>query len=253
MKLLILCLIFAVSSNALKSTSKLKDGFDSIYSYTQNLTVFIDSAETTNSVTSFELIVRQSAESVTGQLRVVDPTNLTDTLLSEITSPFKIHLGPDGVPSEIWTKSNESFHALRVKSSIMKLLLQNATEIGDYIESNSTSITDDKCQDVTTVTQTDDEYIFKTDTKSLDCNGVEVLKGVASDETKFKVIYRLSKSDKGLSRAKSIINVVYLTSVAARFKTIQTLEFVRFDGLQAGIDDAVLVEKHTFEEIEKNF
>jgi hypothetical protein len=239
----------------LTSTAKLKLAFDSVYAYSQNVTVFIQDEVASRGETQFEIVVRPTGDDTVllGLLRNLQLSNgnFTEKQIADLNAPFKILLQDGGVASEIWTQQDEDVHALKFKTSVLKLLLQNATEIHEYLETGKDSITDDKCQEVTTVNRTLNDFIFETTTKVLDCNGETKLEGVDLDKSEFRVYYHLSKEDERLVHANSIINVVYLASVTARFETDQTLDFVRFDGSTFEVDEAILVEKHKIEDVDK--
>lgn len=243
--------------HGLTSTSKLKDGYDSVYRYTQDLNVFIGENGNNPGYTHVDILLRKGSDekTVIGQLRNYDIKNgnfSSDQLkLEDLESPFRLDLGDDGEPLRMWTKKGEYPYSLKTKDSVLKLLFQNTTEIEQYLASKQSSIRDEKCQEVTFLRTTPSEYIFETQTKLLDCNGKQSLEGVASDQSEFKVFYHLDKQDKKLLKAKSIVNVYYLTTVAARFETIQNLEFVRFDGLTSDVDISALDEPHTSDEIDE--
>lgn len=240
----------------MNAIAKLKKGYDSIYTYKQNVSIFIEESQTGQYETSFELALRESKESnaLVGFFRdfkIQGGNNVTEKDLDGLRSPFKVTVNTDGLPVEIWTKKDESLYSKKIKASILKLTLQNATEIHDYLGRNQSSITDDKCQEVTTVSQNKNEYIFETKAKNLDCNGMSSLQGVSSDKSDYKVFYYLTKDDEKLQKVNSTINVVYLTTVAARFETVQTADFKLYDGLLTDIDESVLIENHTPDDIDK--
>lgn len=222
------------------------------------MSIFIDETQTGQYETSFELALRESKEpnaliGIFRDFKIQSRGNLTEKDLEGVRSPFKVALTRDGLPHEIYGKKDESFYSKKIKASMLKLILQNATEIHDYLGRKQSMIVDEKCQEVTTVAQNANEYIFETKTKVLDCNGQSSLQGVNSEKSDFKVFYYLSKSDEKLQRVESVINVVYLTTVSARFETVQTAEFQDFDGLKTDIDESILVESHTPEDIDRLF
>lgn len=243
--------------SCLTSTAKFQDGFDSIYIYNQNVSTHIDEKLQSEAVTHLQLLVRPGTEkdSFVGRLKSVQepPENITKEerdLINDIESPFKIVFTSDGQQSKIYTKENEHKYALKTKDSVLKLLLQNVTQIEEYLNRDETSIHDEDCQTLINVEKNDNEIIFETETKILDCNNKMALQGIVSDQSEFKLFYHLDKEDKKLIKAKSIIDLVYLTTVSARIKTVQGLEFVRFDGLKEDIDESTLIQAHTSDEID---
>lgn len=243
--------------SCLTSTAKLKDGFDSIYVYNQNVSTHIDDKQQSEALTHLQLLVRPGTEkdSFVGRLKSVQEAheNITKEerdLITDIESPFKIVFTADGQQSKIYTKQDEHKYALKTKDSVLKLLLQNVTQIESYLLRSDKSIQDEDCQTVIKVEKNDNEIVFETETKILDCNNKMALQGIVSEQSEFKLFYHLDKEDKKLIKGKSIIDLVYLTSVSARVKTVQELEFVRFDGLKEDIDESLLVQAHTSEEID---
>lgn len=243
-------------TSALQSTVKFRDGFDTVYRFIQDINVIIENGHNNQGYTKFDIVLRRQDEKfVIGQLRNFDIKNgnfsADEALLKDLESPFRIELSGDGLPLYLWSKKDEGAYSLKTKDSVLKLLFPNNTETEQYLSSGKDSIRDEKCQEVTFSRNTDTEYIFEKETKFLDCNGKVSLQGVASDKTEFRVFYHLDKSDKKLLKAKSVVNVFYLTSVAARFETIQNLEFVNFDGLIKDINVSTLTQSHTSEEIDE--
>lgn len=252
-------LLGAVS--CLISTTKLKEGFDSVYEYNQNVSTHIDGKLQTEALTHLQLLIRpgSSKNSVVGRLKSVQvpPENITKEdkdLINDIESPFRIVFTADGQPEKIFTKKDEHKYALKTKDSVLKLLLQNVTQIVAYLnrdENTWKNIRDEDCQTVVNVEKNEKEIVFETETKILDCNNKTALQGYVSEQSEFKLFYHLDKEDKKLVKGKSIIDLIYLTSVSARIKTVQELDFVRFDGLKEDIDENLLVQAHTPEEIDE--
>uniref|UniRef100_A0A336KZG9 CSON002618 protein n=1 Tax=Culicoides sonorensis TaxID=179676 RepID=A0A336KZG9_CULSO len=244
--------------SCLRSTSKLKDGYDSIYHYVQNVSTFIDNKLQTEAITQLEVALRPGAEpnTIVGRLKsvAIPPENITaeeKQLIAEIESPFRIVFTSDGQQAQIYTKKGENRYALKTKDSVLKLLLQNVTQIEGYLEREDTKIRDETCETVINVQKNENEIVFETETKILDCTNKTALSNIISDKSEFKLFYHLDKADKHLIKARSVIDLIYLTSVSARVDTIQDLDFIRFDGLKEDIDETVLIEGHTPEEIDE--
>ncbi|XP_063702329.1 uncharacterized protein LOC134832270 [Culicoides brevitarsis] len=254
--LFLIPLLGAVS--CLSITAKLKDGYDSVYVYYQNVTTHVDGKLQSEVLTHLHLFLRPGTEkeTVVGRLQnlLVIPENVTAedlSLIKEIESPFKIVFTADGKQSQIFTKKDEHKHALKTKDSVLKLLLQNVTQIDEYLLRSEKSLHDEDCQSFVHVEKKENEYVFETETKLHDCNNQTTLQGYVSDQSEFRLFYHLDAEDKKLIKAKSIIDLTYLTSVRARINTVQDMEFVRFDGLKEDIDENVLTEAHTSEQIDE--
>lgn len=229
-----------------------------MYVYNQNVSTYIDGKLQTEALTHLQVLIRPGSEpnSIVGRLKSVQapPENITadeKNLIADIESPFRIVFTPDGQQAQIHTKKNEHRYALKTKDSVLKLLLQNVTQIEAYLNRAEDTIRDENCQTVIKVQKDAKEIVFETETKTLDCNNKNALQSYVSEQSEFKLFYHLDKEDKKLIKGKSIIDLIYLTSVSARINTIQELNFVRFDGLKEDIDVSLLVESHTPEAIDE--
>lgn len=212
----------------------------------------------TEALTHLQLLIRPGPEknSIVGRLKSVEepPENITkedQDLINDIESPFRIVFTTDGQQAKLFTKKDEHKYALKTKDSVLKLLLQNTTEIEAYLNRDEKNIRDEGCQTVINVEQTEKEIIFETETKILDCDNKTALQGYVSEQSQFKLFYHLDKADNKLIKGKSIIDLIYLTTVSARIKTVQKLDFVRFDGLKDDIDESLLIQAHTSDEIDE--
>jgi hypothetical protein len=258
MKSLIFFISMVIAVSALTSTTKIKDGFDTVYGYQQKVTVYIDEKVQSESVNRLEVLIRPGAEpnTIIGRLKNLGdvPENATAEeirLLKDIESPFKLDLSPDGTLLKIIGKKGEDRYSLKTKDSILGLLLQNVTQIEQYLNRVEARISNEDCKTFTRVEKNLKEIVFEVETKIRDCNNKTSLDGLVSDMSEFKVFYHLDKDDKKLTKAKSVIDITYLTSVAARFQTVLDLEYIRDDGLKEDIDLSVFVDHHTTSEIDE--
>lgn len=240
------------------STTKLKQGFDSVYGYQQKVTVYIDEKVQTETINQLEVLIRQGSEknTIIGRLKNLGsvPENATEEerrVLKDIESPFKLVLSSDGTLLKIVGKKDEDRHALKTKDSILGLLLQNVTQIEQYLNRVEGRINNEDCKTFTRVEKNPKEIIFEVETKLRDCNNKTSLDGLVNGNSEFKVFYYLDNDDKKLTKARSVVDITYLTSVAARFQTILDLEYLRDDGLKDDLDVSTLVDQHTTSEIDE--
>lgn len=258
MKYIAILVSLFVAASALTSTSKIAKDADNFYVYHQTVKTYIDNQLQSETKNDIEILIRTGDEPLTiiGRLKNLNPIpeNVTEDelhVLKDIESPFKLQLTSDGQPKILYGKEKEDRFSLKTKDSILSLLLQNITLIDEFLNTPETAIHNENCRTATHIEKNDKQIVYEIETKVLDCHNKTALEKVVSDDSKFKILYHLDKEDKKLVKANSVIDITYLTTVAARFETLQHLEYLKSDTKLETIDTSTCVEPHTPEEIDE--